>query len=204
MKKLIIIGAGGNGKVVYDIAKLNGYDDIKFIDDIFFNKKYPYEIIGNISILEKKEFQEWDYAVAIGDCYARKKYSLLLKQKKLNQPILIHPSAIIDKTVVIGAGTVVMANVVINAFSSIGQNCIINTSSSIDHDCIIKSFTHIAPGVNISGSTIVGEYCWIGTGANVINNISIFDNVYIGAGTTIIKDIKEPGKYVGLPLRRIA
>ena len=33
MKRLIIIGASGHGKVVADIAALNGYTDIAFLDD---------------------------------------------------------------------------------------------------------------------------------------------------------------------------
>lgn len=31
--KLAIIGAGGHGRVVADIAKLNGYEEIVFFDD---------------------------------------------------------------------------------------------------------------------------------------------------------------------------
>ena len=33
MKKLVIIGASGHGKVIADIAKKNGYEDIIFLDD---------------------------------------------------------------------------------------------------------------------------------------------------------------------------
>lgn len=32
-KKIVIIGASGHGKVVANIAKLNGYDEILFLDD---------------------------------------------------------------------------------------------------------------------------------------------------------------------------
>lgn len=33
MKKLMIIGASGHGKVVADITRHNGYTDIVFLDD---------------------------------------------------------------------------------------------------------------------------------------------------------------------------
>ena len=33
MKRLLIIGASGHGKVVADIARLNGYQEIVFLDD---------------------------------------------------------------------------------------------------------------------------------------------------------------------------
>lgn len=31
--KIVIIGASGHGKVIADIAKLNGYQEIIFLDD---------------------------------------------------------------------------------------------------------------------------------------------------------------------------
>ena len=33
MSRLVIVGASGHGKVIADIAKLNGYNDIVFLDD---------------------------------------------------------------------------------------------------------------------------------------------------------------------------
>lgn len=33
LSKLVIVGASGHGKVIVDIAKLNGYDNIVFLDD---------------------------------------------------------------------------------------------------------------------------------------------------------------------------
>ena len=44
MNKLIIIGASGHGKVVADIAALNGYKDIVFLDDDE-SKDYYYDVI---------------------------------------------------------------------------------------------------------------------------------------------------------------
>lgn len=33
MRKLVIIGASGHGKVIADIARKNGYNEILFLDD---------------------------------------------------------------------------------------------------------------------------------------------------------------------------
>ena len=33
MRKLAIIGAGGHGKVIADVARRNGYAEIVFLDD---------------------------------------------------------------------------------------------------------------------------------------------------------------------------
>ena len=53
-KKLAIIGAGGHGKVVGEIAFLNQYDNIDFFDDkISEIKNFPFRIIGNLELLKK-------------------------------------------------------------------------------------------------------------------------------------------------------
>ena len=53
-KKLIIVGASGHGKVIADIARLNGYEEIKFLDDDI-NKTYngKYEVIGITDDIDK-------------------------------------------------------------------------------------------------------------------------------------------------------
>ena len=56
-KKLVIIGAGGQGKVVASIAKLNGYEEIVFLDDDVSKKTVGnYLIVGTTKdILKYKE-----------------------------------------------------------------------------------------------------------------------------------------------------
>lgn len=197
-KKLIIIGASGHGKVVADIAKKNGYEEIKFLDDDRSKKQNGiYEVIGTSEDIDKY-LNEYDFFVGIGNNKVRKRISKLLTANNIMQPILIHPSAVIDKTVVIEEGTVVMANVVINADAKIGKQCIINTASTVDHDCVIGNFSHISPGVNIAGTVCIGNTCWIGIGSSIINNISICDECIIGAGSVVINSIRKKGTYVGI------
>lgn len=202
-KKLLIIGAGGHGKVIADIAKLNGYKEIAFLDDDTTKKKNgKYDVINTTAAIDEY-INDYDFFVGIGDNQIRKKVTLKLKQKNIVQPVLIHPSAIVDESVVIEQGTVVMANVVINADAKIKEGCIINTASSIDHDCIIDSYVHISPGVHIAGTVKIGELTWVGIGASVRNNTVICANSIIGAGSVVVNDILEKGTYVGIPTKKV-
>ena len=57
--KLVIIGASGHGKVIADIARLNGYHEIVFLDDDKSkNKNGIYDVIGTSKDIEvyKKEY----------------------------------------------------------------------------------------------------------------------------------------------------
>ena len=194
MNRLIIIGASGHGKVAADIAGLNGYTDIVFLDDNENVKSCGgYKVIGN-----SKTVTDGDVFIAIGNAEARKRLS-----EGRNVVTLIHPHAVIARDAVIGEGSVVMAGAVINPGARIGRGCIINTCSSVDHDCDIGDYCHVAVGAHLCGTVKTGESTWIGAGATVSNNINICGNCTIGAGCVVVKDIEEPGTYVGVPAKKI-
>ena len=202
-KKIIIIGASGHGKVVADIAKLNGYEEILFLDDDTSKRSCGRNPVVGTSKDIRQYKDDHEFIIAIGNNRIREKISDTLEKENIKQTILIHPSAVIDETATIKEGTVVMANAVINASVKIGRSCIINTASSIDHDCIINDFVHISPGVHVAGTVTIGRNTWIGIGSTVINNLEICANCIIGAGSTVIKDIKEEGTYIGSPAERM-
>ena len=199
MKKLVIIGASGHGKVVADIAIKNGYNEIIFLDDdesIYECGSYP--IVGKSSEIGTIDA---DVIIGIGNAGVRKRIQESIPDEKM--ATLIHPDAVVAEVVVMGAGTVVMAGAVINPGARIGKGCIINTCSSVDHDCEVGDYVHIAVGSHLCGTAFVGNETWIGAGAIVSNNVSICPNCMIGAGEVVIKEIKESGTYVGVPAKRV-
>lgn len=199
MKQLLIVGASGHGKVVADIAELNGYDSILFFDDNETLKKCGKHTVVDYS--SEIDRYEGDIIVAIGNAEIRSRIQDSVASR--NFPTLIHPSAVISPSAQIGSGTVVMANAVINADAVVGKGCIINTCASVDHDCIIGDYVHISVGAHVAGTVDIGNKTWIGIGATVSNNVSICGGCIIGAGAVVIRDVNESGTYVGVPARKI-
>lgn len=198
---ILLIGAGGHGLVLAEIAKLIGYKNIYFLDDEY-DKDYPYEIIGGIDdfFLYKDDY---DFFVSIGSNDIRKAITAKIYSNNCKLVNLIHPSAIISDSVQLSEGIAIMPNTVINSKSKIGQGAIINTASSIDHETIIGNFVHISPGCHLAGQVLIEDMCWLGIGCNVINGIRICEKCIIGAGSTIIREIQKSGTYAGTPVRRI-
>lgn len=199
MKKLIIYGAGGNGEVAADIAKLNGYSDIVFIDDNEnINAIQQYKVVHKFDEID--DLEQYDFFNAIGNNAIREKvnnkYNLKLKT-------LIHPTAVIGENVTIGDGSIVMANAVINPGCVIGKSSIVNTCSSIDHDCVIGDYCHISVNVHLAGTVCIKERSFVGISSTISNNVNITSDVTIGAGSVVVKDIDESGTYVGVPARKI-
>ena len=196
MKKLIIIGASGHGKVIADIAVKNGYEDIVFLDDNEDIKECAgFPVLGKTYEAVQ---MDCDKVVSIGDVKIREKIS-----KNIKVVTLIHPDSVISRRVELGEGTVVMAGAVINSDVKIGKGCIINTGASVDHDCVIGDYCHVSVGAHVAGTCIIGDKAWIGAGVTISNNVNICSECMIGAGTVVIKDIDEVGTYVGCPAKRI-
>jgi len=191
-KNIAIIGAGGHGKVVGEIALLNHYETIDFFDDCANEiKEFPFTVIDSFDNLSK-HLKNYDaFFVAIGDNRLRADKISWLKKFNLNIVNLIHPQATISKFSSLGEGTCVMTNAVINPGTLIKDAVIINTSASIDHDCIIEDFAHISPNCSLSGSVKVGKFTHLGTGTSIHPNINIGNNVKTGVGSKIFKDILD-------------
>lgn len=194
-ERLVIIGAGGHGKVVADIALKNGYTDICFVDDNEKCDVMGFPVIGSIDETENLNDGKTDFIIGIGNNAVRKR---IAEKYDVNWVTIVHPSAQIASHVTIGLGTVVMANAVANPCTTIGKHCIINTSAVVEHDNSIEDYVHISPGVKLSGNVAIGKNTWIGTGASVINNVKICEGTVVGAGSVVVDSINKRGTYFGV------
>lgn len=199
MKKLIIVGAGGHGRVAADIAAaLNTYNEIAFLDDNPDKDVSPYKILGGVGDFGRFA-QEYDFFVAIGANTLRKAVFARLARANASIATLVHPSAVIGGNVTVGRGTMVAPGAVLNNGACLGEGVIINTCASVDHDCTVGDYTHISVGAHIAGMVDIGKGNFICAGVTVINNVKICENCIIGAGATVVKDIDRSGLYVGTP-----
>lgn len=202
--QLLIIGAGGHGKVVADVAmKMKHWSHIAFLDDnTTLHSVMNIPVIGTTEEVSKY-IDQYDIFVAIGNNKTRETLTATLENAGATIPTLIHPSAIIGEQVSIHVGTVIMAGTVMNCCTHIGRGCIINTGATIDHDNEIEDYVHVSPGVHTAGKVKVGTRTWLGIGSIVKNNVSIQKDCLIGAGAVVVKDIQEEGTYIGVPAKHI-
>ena len=202
MKSIAIMGASGHCKVVADIARLNGYDEIVFVDKNPECDKFgEYHVADEDTDLDYYLDNNYDFIVGIGDGKIRRKVQENLEALGADIVSLVHPKAVVAHDTTIGQGTVVMAGAVINPGTTIGKGCIINTSASVDHDNVVGDYVHISVGAHTAGTVKVGDNCWCGIGSIISNNIDVCEDVFLCAGTVVVKNIEKPGKYAGVPAR---
>lgn len=205
-RRLIILGAGGHGKVAADCAEAIGeYDSVAFLDALFPEQC----LVGNWPILEKPERASTfnngntDFFVAIGNNLTREKVLNKLLQDNLKVVSLIHPRSTVSRYATISSGVLVCANATINPMAKVDIGSIINTAASIDHDCVIAPYAHISVGVRLAGNVEVGGYSLVGINSCVIQGVTIGENCILGAGATLISDLPDNTTAVGTPAKVI-
>jgi len=207
MKKLVLLGAGGHGKVVGEIAEqMQKWDNIEFLDDNFpdISKHLNWKITGKFLDYDNFDKSEAEFGVSIGDNHIRSDLINKLSKAGFQCPKLIHPAAVISRNVEIGSASVIMPNVTINTDCIVEEGCIINSASIIEHDCRIRKGAHISPGAKLGGNVKVGECSWVGIGASILPGVKLGRNVTIGAGAVVINNIEDGVTAVGNPARIVA
>ncbi|EGR1581859.1 acetyltransferase [Vibrio parahaemolyticus] len=204
-KTCAILGASGHGKVVAEIAELNGYTNIEFFDDRWpeLQNVEHWPVKGNSETLLKVASHFNLTVIAIGNNEVRLEKQKLLSIAGAKFSVLEHPRATISRHSQLGVGTVVMAGAVINPFVKVGKACIINTASTIDHDCSLADGVHVSPGCNLAGGVTVGEGTWLGIGSQVKQLISIGAGVIVGAGATVVNRVPDFQTVVGTPAQLV-
>lgn len=193
--KVYLYGASGHAKVVMDIARLAYVDVPCLIDD----NPMVNELAGKPVIHSAEGLSPM--IITIGDCQIRRKVAQKLGKREFLT--LIHPSAVIADSAIIGYGTVVMAGTIMTPYVKVGCHCIINTGASLDHDVKVGDFVHIAPHCTLCGGAEIGEGTWLGAGSTVIQGVHIGMDCFIGAGSVVVKDIPDGYLAYGNPCKLI-
>ncbi len=152
MKSLLILGAGGHGRVAAEIAESLGYR-VSFLDD-----KPGEGVIGSISELEKFGPKFDACFIGIGNNVVRHKLKDRLVELRLPVATLISPRAYVSSSVKVGCGTVIEPGAIVNANVTIGCGCIVSVGGIIDHDSVLEDFSHVNTGaICMSGAHVAGE-----------------------------------------------
>lgn len=142
MKILIILGSGGYGHTVADVAEQLGYN-ILFLDDSLPR----HELSSFSSYID----DQTEFIPAFGNNAFRMEWCDRITQAGGKLATLIHPTAYVSPKAAINSGTVILPHAVINTDVVVERGCIINLGAIIDHGCIIEEGCHICLGAIVKG-----------------------------------------------------
>lgn len=149
MGQLVILGAGGYGGTVQDIAKQLGYTII-ILDDAVSN--HP------LSTFSSYIDENTTFVPAFGNNAFRMEWINRIEESGGQLATLIHPTVYVSPTATIKPGTVILPHAIINTDVVIDRGCIINIGAMVDHGCILEEGVHLAPGAIVKGENRI-EKC---------------------------------------------
>ncbi len=202
MATLLIFGAGGHGRVVADAALAGGAWSRVIATDRD-PRRCRGELLPGVALLEVEAAlaQADAVHVAIGDAASRRKEADALAATPL--ATVVHPRASVSIHAAIEAGCFLAAQSVVAPGARLGRAVIVNHGAVIDHDVQVGDFCHVAPLAALGGGSEVGANVLVGSGASVLPNIRVASDLTIGAGAAVCEHLAGPGRYAGVPARRL-
>ena len=166
MKKLLILGAGGYGRTVAELAsQLNRYGKIAFLDD----GRTGEHILGTCEEFGVFADENTEIYPAFGNNETRMYWLETLSAAGITIPTLVHPGSYVSPSASLGMGTVVLPMAVVNTGVVIGDGCIINIGTLVDHDCILEDGVHLAPGAIVKAENRIPAHHKIEAGVVIQN-----------------------------------
>ena len=166
--RLIILGAGGYGRTVVDVAAQTGqFDEISFLDD---SSAAP-DVIGKCAEFERFRDAQTAFYPAFGNNEGRLKWLYHLREADCAIPAIIHPTAYVSPTTRIEAGTVILPHAIVNTGCEAKAGCIVNCGAIVDHGCILEEGVHICVGAIVKAENRIPRCMKIEAGEVVQNRV---------------------------------
>lgn len=202
VKPLLVLGAGGHGRVVAEAALLQG----KWVNVMATARnlpEYPSEFLPDVRLMEIDKAMQLDTVlhVAIGNNTARQTEAQALGLEKLAS--VVHPGACVSAFSQISPGCFVAAGAVVAPAAKLGMGVIVNHGAIIDHDAEVGNFSHVAQRASVCGHAKLGQRVLVGSGAVVLSAVVLGDDVVLTAGAVASCDLLVPGVYGGIPAVKI-
>lgn len=209
MKNLIIVGAGGFGREIYNLAidcQVNnaGFRIIGFLDDNSaaldgFDSFKP--VIGSIAdyTIQKDDV----FVVSIGNVQIKKKVTNQIIDKGGEFYTLIHPSASIAPDAKVGKGCVIMHHAFLGSKSTCGDYVLVQLSAVVGHDVTIGHNCRIDCHVVLVGGIVLKDDVTIHTSAVINQKVTVGKGANVAACSFVIRNVKENTTVFGNPARKL-
>jgi len=212
-KKLVIVGGGALGREVFlyaqdmlaDQTSGNPFDGIAgFLDDSTDAADQLRELGVEFDFLEPidKHLPRKDclYVLALGKSRDRR-----VARDRLGEDLpwtnVIHPTAYLPSSVVLGRGVVLAPFTFVGANATLGDHVVLNVYASVGHDSLVGACCVLSPYAVINGNVELGDEVFMGTHATVIPGRKVGKGSSLSAGSVVFRDVNPNSFMMGNPAK---
>ena len=183
--KLLLVGAGGLGRVTLEHATLTF--DCSFVDD-----GYPVgteicgvPVVGAIQDLAHLREEYTHLVVTIGDNRLREEIYRQAEALSFTFPNVVARSAYVSPFAQLEWGCILLNNAVVQNGAQIGNGVVLTTGVEAHHDCAINDFALIYTNSVIRTGATVGKRAKLGSTVTVSNFAAVPEDAVIPDGSVV-------------------
>lgn len=215
MKKVVILGAGGDGLVLAEaIGQLGkqSSEPSKLVVEGFLDDAYAeagtyegFRVFGGLDHWSQLD-GEILFIAAIQK--VRDMPRRVARLDQLGVPperwaTVIHPTAVIASCATIGQG------VYIGAFCSVQPRCVIGdfatlrAGAALGHDATVSRHAYVGPNAVLCGKAVLHAGAHLGPGAVLLDERSVGQFAVVGIGSAVTKNVSDYAVVMGNPAKRV-
>ncbi len=205
-ERILFVGAGGFGREAVawardawpdHVGRFAGFlsDDPSKLDGFSSDLR----ILGSTATYAPSPADALVLAIGIPD--ARRRVAESLAAKGCRFLTLIHPTAIVTATAVIGVGSILCPYAVASDAARLGRFTLLNYHASIAHDASTGDFAVLSPYATLAGGAGIGDDVFLGLHASVGPGIHIGDRSKVAANSCALAHAGPDSLIHGVPGR---
>lgn len=205
-KRIVLVGAGGFGREVLQWARAAWPNLANRIAGFLSADAYASDSRGDrppiIGTPESFAPQPGDgLLLAIGIPGVRRRVAESLIARGAEFLSLVHPTAVVASTAMLGDGSIVCPYAVISDVACVGRFVLVNYHASIAHDAAAADFSVLSPYSTLGGDASIAEEVFLGLHASVGPRVTVGPRSKVAANSCVLRDTPADSLVIGVPGR---
>ena len=208
MKRLFVVGAGGLGREVMDVARAleptAGWRIAGFLDSrsgVLDGKNAGFGIVGAPESFAPQAGHL--FVCAVGNPAEKRRYAEMLAGRGAEFATLLHPECDVSPSAAIGNGVVVMRYGRIGPDARVGDHVTIGYAAGVAHDVRIGHYCQLSGHSAANGRATLEDEVVLGAHAVVIPDVVIGRGATVGAGSVALRRVPPGVTVFGIPATRV-
>lgn len=211
MKKVLIMGGGGNASVIaFAIidAFNRGSSDLRFCgyvndrDGVKDIEGFP--VLGGLKDIPSLIEDDYYFINAIGKIGFQEDRIALIESLPIppeRYVTFIHPLAYVAPNVKLGYGTVVLPNCSISPGTKLGNHCRLMVNAIVGHNNTIGDYCFFAASSCTGAYLTLGDGVFVSLNATIREFLTLGNYSTVGMGAVLTKDTQENEIWIGNPAK---